>query len=316
MGVTEPIDSLSKYSDIRPVFSGLREHDDSVATILLYTSSKSDVNYEMVTSATGAVSTQMDYLSNLTETIFPLIKGSIASDVQGFPQSPKGSVAKFKLDKINDYYGVFNNFSVSNMVETHDQISKIHMNFGAKWNVFLFGNTPNIYRISGSFLDTQEYPYYQEFITAYEEYLSGRKCVERGMQLKMLISGQIIDGFLLNVSVTHNAFTPAVKEFQLTLLVKGVSWIRNNYIQKPDGSFEQQFNGLSNFNRFYSEKLALIKPPIGLAQEVNTDDSSDNGQNETYTSIDAKKTEILNLDRHLTDEERAILNTLVDIKGL
>jgi hypothetical protein len=98
-----------------------------------------------------------------------------------------------------------------------------------------------------------EYPYYQEFLVAYEKYLSGRKCVENAMQTKLMISGQIIDGFLLNVSVTHNATTPTLKEFTFTMLVKGVSWVRINrthsgeaYLRTPN---KEVFNGLSNLNR-------------------------------------------------------------------
>jgi hypothetical protein len=232
------------YPNLRPVARGTREHGDSVATIVLFQNSTQD--YDTSTYS-------VDYLTNLSSTVSTLISESTASEVSGFPERPNGKIPILKLDKRNDYYGVFNNFSVTGMAEIHDQITKVHMNFGAKWNVFLFGNTPNMYRFSGVFLDTKEYPYYQEFMVAYEDYLSGRKCIENGMQLKMIISGQIIDGFLLSVSVNHNANTQQLKEFQITMLVKGSSWIRSNYVYTPNNngnfSMSEQNNGLSNIER-------------------------------------------------------------------
>ena len=265
------------YTTIRPSFTGAREHDDQVATIILFKESQDEED-------PNNKNPNKDYLNVLSGYVSTLITDSVISDVQGFPEIPNGKIARFKLDKKNDYYGIFNNFSVLSMAEMHDQISKVHMNFGAKWNVFLFGNTPNMYRVSGVFLDTKEYPYYQEFMTAYEDYLSGRKCVENGMQLKFIIAGQIIDGFLLNVSVNHNASTAMLKEFQFTILVKGSSWIRTNYIQilsEGGGNpmFSEQFNGMSNVYRLNLHKIT------GLIEEKNSTDSSGKVVDQNSTNV-------------------------------
>ena len=136
------------------------------------------------------------------------------------------------------------------MTESHEQITKVHMNFSARWNAFFFGAAPNIYQFRGVFIDSMEYPYYQEFLVAYEKYLAGRKCVENNMQTKIMISGQIIDGFLLNVSVVHDAMNQKLKQFQFTMLVKGVNWVRVNRISPNKSDSKEVFNGLSNLSRF------------------------------------------------------------------
>jgi len=251
------------YGLLRPVSRGTREHDDPVATIILFKEGLS-------TYDTNSYKT--NYLTELSGRVLTTLSETMDSEIQGFPEMPGGKIPMLSLDKVNDYYGVFNNFSVTDMVEAHDQISKVHMNFGAKWNVFLFGNTPNMYRFNGVFLDTKEYPYYQEFMVAYEKYLSGRKCVENGMQLKMIVSGQIIDGFLLSVGVNHNSSFQQLKSFQLTMLVKGTSWIRTNYVYTTDDqgrSFtDEQLNGMSNVNRLGREER------IGLIDSATSTDTS------------------------------------------
>jgi hypothetical protein len=233
---------------LRPYGVGSTEHDDPIATIILYTESKGK------NLSTGE-SNIIDYFKNFSGTVDSLLSGSINSSALGAPEKPNGEIPLLTLTSGNDYYGVFNNFSVTGMTESHDQITKVHMNFSARWNVFFFGNTPNTVQIRGVFLDTQEYPYYQEFMVAYEKYQCGRKCVENMMQTKLMISGQLIDGYLLNVNVTHNSMTPSLKEFSMNILVKGVSWIRINYTHA--GGIQEGFNtqdklvlnGLSNLNR-------------------------------------------------------------------
>jgi hypothetical protein len=147
------------------------------------------------------------------------------------------------------------------------------MNFGATWNAFFCGNTPNIYQFKGYFIDSVDYPYYQEFMVAYEKYLAGRKAVESKIQTKLVVAGQIIDGYLLNITVSHNAGTTALKEFQFTMLVKGLSWIRTNLVWTRDSRsgqnrYGRQYNGLSNLQRLNQQSLS------GLIDVKNSLDNS------------------------------------------
>jgi hypothetical protein len=238
---------------IRPYATIATEHEDPIATIILY-------NQNAGKGLSTANSRLVDYLKSYSKKIDDLSSGAINSSVIGAPELAGGDIPMLSLNSGDDYYGVFNNFSLTSMSESHDQITKVHMNFSARWNVFFFGDTPKMYQFRGVFLDSKEYPYYQEFLVAYEKYLSGRKCVEKSMQTKLMVSGQIIDGYLLNVAVNHNANTPTLKEFSFTMLVKGVSWVRINSTHKGgideglSGKNQDVFNGLSNLNRIgYSE---------------------------------------------------------------
>jgi hypothetical protein len=252
-------------NSIRPYTVGSTEHDDVIATIILYNQS----NKESLVSAKNTTLT--NYLTKFDNYIDTLIPESMKSSVIDVPEIPNGDIPMLSMNTAKDYYAVFNNFSVNSMVESHDQITKVHMNFSARWNVFFFGNTPNIYQFKGMFIDTKEYPYYQEFLVAYDKYLAGRKCVENAMQMKIMISGQIIDGYMLNISVGHNSVTPGLKEFSFSVLVKGVSWVRVNITHKgglSDGQntrSEEVVNGLSNLNRLgYINPTDALKSVIGI----------------------------------------------------
>ena len=254
MAIQQQINSTSflksiESNQLRPYNAAPTEHDDPIATIILYSQNNS------FTNTSTADQTTIDYLTNFSEKIKPLVPEANSSLVTNNSTIPDGDIPILSMQQSQDYYGVFNNFSVTNLSESHSQITKVHMNFSARWNVFFFGNTPNMYQVRGFFLDSQEYPYYQEFMVAFEKYLSGRKCVENHMNLKFVISGQIIDGYMLDITVSHNANTPTLKEFAFTILVKGSSWVRTNITHKGgiesgiNSGVSLVYNGLSNLSR-------------------------------------------------------------------
>lgn len=248
-------------NSIRPYTTGATEHEDPIATIILYHNNKG-------TDFSTADPNIVDYTTSFSKNVKTLISGSINSSSVGAPEIPNGDIPMLTMNTTDDYYGVFNNFSVTGLTESSDQISKVHMNFSARWNVFFFGNSPKMINLRGVFIDTQEYPYYQEFMVAYEKYLCGRKCIENMMQTKLMISGQIIDGYLLSVNVSHNSSTPTLKEFSINMLVKGSSWIRFNYthpggtLMQINGKNAMVFNGLSNLNRLGGSTDQLKKLTI------------------------------------------------------
>jgi hypothetical protein len=306
MSTSLPNEFVSSSTDnaIRPWTNGFRSHNDPLATIILFSDGMNALEAQSLNSSRP----HDDYINNLSrrvnsfsteasegvtsgivDTPQPLTFGTVSRMFDSSAQEGDldaevtdlqteevvetiagGKVPVFQLDGKNDFYGVFNNFSLFTFTEAHNQISKIHMNLGASWNVFFLGNSPNIYQFSGYFLDTADYPYYQEFLVAYEKVLSGRKAVENHIQTKLMVAGQLIDGYLLSVNVTHNASMLHIKEFQFVMLVKGVSWVRSNLIKayhselNPNSKLQFEFNGLSNIRRldrqFHEGTIDLLDP--------------------------------------------------------
>ena len=249
----------------RPYGVGMKRHNETLATILVYKKGQSDSCPEQIA--------YLDEFDTKVESLTLAVTESTTGPTSlssGAPEQPIGEITKDKLDGKNDYYGIFNNFSLLNVAESHEEIVKLHVNFSADWNAFFFGEKPRVYQFSGFFLDSMDYPYYQEFMVAYDKYLSGRKSVESKVQVKFIYDGKIVDGYMLNIATSQTAADQLIKSFQFTVLVKGFNWVRTNLVpqlkQLSDGSNKirliEEFNGLSNVHRLNKENLTdLISHP-------------------------------------------------------
>jgi len=236
---------FAEDNSLRPYNVGVTEHDKSLASVILYKS----------TENIGPPPENIDYTSS-----FDVAIPSVQSEIEPTGGAKEIIGSEVTIPRLNNfggpnnkYYGIFNNFSLTRVVESQEQNIKIHENFSGNWNAFFFGEKPEIYRFEGFFLDTMEYPYYQEFLEAYELYLAGRKCVENKMEMKIVYDGRIVDGYILNMSTVNTSGQPFMKNFAFSMLVRGTSWLRENFVAKrsipgyPEGYGRvREFNGFSN----------------------------------------------------------------------
>lgn len=220
----------------RPFNVGVTPFSPTVATIILMTKKQSN-------------SAESDQVSTVfTNTFINKLETPSLSTGTGLADLNESKVAQLSLDNYSshNYYGVFNNFSLTGVMEAKDQMAKIHMNFGSSWNAFFFGDKPTIYSFSGFFLDSKEYPYYQAFSVAYDKYLSGRKCVENQFEMFISYDGKIINGYMLNINTSIDGQNPYMKQFSFNVLVKNETWYRMNfYRDKMKGPLKEGLNALS-----------------------------------------------------------------------
>ena len=244
---------------IRPYSVGMTEQPQNLSSIILFTDNFDNVIDEKIN--------ERDFLSDFSSPINELLAQSTESAMIKEDDMPGGNIYVAtpedgtSLDGVNNYYGVFNNFSLLAVRETHDEIIKIHQNFDNSWNVFFFGERPAVYNFNGVFIDSIEYPYYQEFMVAYEKLLAGRKCIENKTRMYLSCDNKVIEGYMINISATKTAETSLKKDFSFSLLVRNVYWVRNNLIIISDGNgkikYEQRFNGMSNFGRLNLNEIGL-----------------------------------------------------------
>jgi len=241
---------------VRPYTVGLKRHEETLATIVVYKESEGQVELPNRTNYLDA-----DDFSKQVQPIFANVPEEKRQESKanviatGTPRVPSGDIPAMTLDGNLPYYGVFNNFSLLNVQEANEQIVKMHVNFGSSWNAFFFGEKPRVYQFSGFFIDSSDYPYYQEFMVAYDLYLAGRKAIENEYQTTFVYDGRIIDGYMLDIQTQHTAADQLIKNFTFTVLVRGSFWIRNNVVSLSDFGYETDaqretvFNGLSNLYR-------------------------------------------------------------------
>lgn len=267
----------------RPYTVGATQHDNTLATIILLQDDSSDpgagsddkVDYtkdiskptptakpEEVASGTFTgrnAAVPQSVTANLRAGEDDTFTKAITSDAKAQP-TPNGKLVW--LTEMNGrlsgekYYGLFNNFSLLSVSESSDQIVKIHQNFSGNWSAFFLGKKPQVFTFSGFFVDSREYPYYQEFMMAYEQYLAGRKCVERKMRMKIMYDGKIVDGYILNIMTSITADTIMMKQFSFSVLVTSPPrWVRFNIVNNGRGSL---YNDISNRDRVLQSGMSNL----------------------------------------------------------
>lgn len=262
---------LYETDDFRPYSKLFSRQSVSLATIVLfnqssYQSSSSNSDKDFLNDFSSYISTifpeasrQQGLENNILTVINP--EGGTIPNLKNSSRPDNKGMGDF------DYYGIFNNFSLMTVTESNDQIVKIHQNFSGYWNAFFFGESPTLYNFGGIFLDTVEYPYFQEFSTAYENFLCGRKCIENKMKMKIIYDGRIAEGYIIRINTVTNASDPSMKQFTFTLLVTDSSFLRINKIPiGKNGATLMGINYLSNMNRMPVE---LIQTSDGEKVDVN-----------------------------------------------
>lgn len=260
---------------LRPWTSGVTEHDYGVATIILYrTPEPSEIEAEEAAQRARITGLRRD-TTGLSEsvvsdalTINPYESLDYISDAIPIDSLKDKRIARLALSDNDEknFIGVFNNFSLNNVQEASQDAIKLHVNFSEHWNLFFFGQQPKIYAFSGVFLDSREYPYYQEFMVAYEKYLRGRKSVENKMEFVISYQGKILTGYLISVGVTSTAETSYIKHFNFNVIVKDEIWVRNNYKIKMGSSGQLIYENISQTN-YLNNEYRFKNPAFGIAQE-------------------------------------------------
>lgn len=258
---------------LRPYNTGLVPHNHNLASIVLYTNEEQD--YDLFRDHTK----EYDYFDNLNEYVSQLETAAITQGGNIQPDNiSSGKVPIINLDNnpshvknspSRPYYGVFNNFSLIKVTEQFGEIIKVQQNFTEGWNAFFFGEKPIIFSFNGIFLDSKDYPYYQEFMIAYGKYLAGRKCVENKMQMKIIFDGKIVDGYMISIMTSSDAQNELIKSFEFSVLVRNVKWVRMNLIKVKSGNgddirYQEELNGLTNQYRYidpsFVDKLNMVDP--------------------------------------------------------
>ena len=231
--------------NFRPYHAGMSNRDPSMGCIVIFQKLKStekatahgQLAFDGFKSDVGngtldlvAMNSDMSWISN--QSTIP----DIAQDM--------GKI--MATNNKSRYYGVFNNFSLASVSEAREELVKINLNFGGSWTAFFFGENPRVFTFQGILLDSPEYPYYQEFLAAYDTRLSGRKAIAFNTEIVLTYDGRIVSGYLLKLMSENSAENYNFKSFAFTVLVKYDSWFRYNINAQGD----VDLNAMDNSNRY------------------------------------------------------------------
>ena len=172
------------------------------------------------------------------------------------------------LDKIGtSYFGIFKNFCLTGFNEPRAESFNLVKTFGREWVAFFFGENPRIYEYNGHFLDYYNYPHYEEFVRAYDEYLRGTKCIENGMTMSLSYNGRIVRGYIIGMTtgkVSGTGIPDGMLSFGFSMLILKDGWVNRSPGKR-----------LSNIERINaageSVSLQTHIQDAGINQRVNDD---------------------------------------------
>lgn len=84
---------------------------------------------------------------------------------------------------------------------------------------FFFGSRPKVYNYSGTLLNTQDYPWRDNWKTFYETKLRGTKLVEEKRRAYLTYDYVLREGYILSTSMADNAAKPNCLDFNFVMFI-------------------------------------------------------------------------------------------------
>ena len=173
-----------------------------------------------------------------------------------------GKLNKGGVSQDQDLLPPFTKFFLESVSEAHNERSQIVETFG-DFYVFFFGERPPIYTYSGTFVNTQDVNWTQDFMVYYDKFLRGTKSVEYNARIVMTYGGRSIEGFILNVSTQTSAMSQNATAFSFQVLIldrKVMQLSRDFGLVTADN----RFNNSAGFNNLLAT-VGLSKPNVSKA---------------------------------------------------
>ncbi len=175
-------------------------------------------------------------------------------------------------DGVKGYSNANHNFFITNVQHAAEEKMQVVETFGQDF-VFFFGQRPMVLQVQGMLMNTSDFPWKQEWLSNYEHYLRGTRCVQNRTRVFLHVDDQLYSGYVFGTSITDDANLPHVCPFSFRMLVfnqvdLGASVVRTfqdtrlvgetlyvDYIEAP----------------LETEQLYLIDPRTGEVEKVSSE---------------------------------------------
>jgi len=109
-------------------------------------------------------------------------------------------------------------FFLEQVQENREEKVQIIDTFG-EWIAFFFGRRPEIYSYSGTLLNAKNHDWKNEFQQNYDYFLRGSQAVKNRATIIMQYDDVVVEGYMLNSTITQAAVADNAVPFQFNLLV-------------------------------------------------------------------------------------------------
>jgi hypothetical protein len=146
----------------------------------------------------------------------------------------------------------YSNFILQQVQEQRMERHQIIETFGDTY-VFLFGAAPHMLMCSAVLINSHDFNWKDEFMENYQRYMRGTKALEYGARTYLFYDQNVVEGYMLNASVSIDAQNPlmAQLEFQFfvtnaqSIAMLGDPWFpTRDSVQMPEGvTLVETWNG-------------------------------------------------------------------------
>jgi len=109
-------------------------------------------------------------------------------------------------------------FFLEQVSESREEKVQVIDTFG-EWVAFFFGRKPEVYSYSGTLLNAKNHDWKNEFQDNYDNYLRGSQAVKHRATMILQYDDVMVEGYMMNCSISQNAMADKSVPFQFTLLV-------------------------------------------------------------------------------------------------
>jgi len=116
----------------------------------------------------------------------------------------------------------YSNFILQTVEEQRMERHQIVETFGDTY-LFLFGESPRLLNVSAILVNTLDFNWKAEFIANYDKYLRGTKCLEEGARCYLFYDQNVIEGYILNATLSESSETPYIVPIRFQFFVTNAS---------------------------------------------------------------------------------------------
>jgi hypothetical protein len=109
-------------------------------------------------------------------------------------------------------------FFLEQVSESREEKVQILETFG-EWVAFFYGRKPEVYSYSGTLLNAKNHDWKNEFQFNYDNFLRGSQAVKNKATMVLQYDDVMVEGYMLNCSISQSAMADKSVPFQFTLLV-------------------------------------------------------------------------------------------------
>jgi hypothetical protein len=112
----------------------------------------------------------------------------------------------------------YSNFIIQSVTEQFMERHQVVETFGDTY-LFLFGDAPRFIQVSAMVINSHDFNWKSEFMANYRKYLRGTKALEMGARTYLHYDTSIVEGYILNASVSETSDSPMLIPIQFQMFV-------------------------------------------------------------------------------------------------